>query len=155
VIPPETARRALVDRVRATPPSRWAMAAALAGLVVAGVGGWLAIARPPASGAADAGPSPATTAAVSSDIARPSFKCADAGSQTERYICAEPAVAAAELEMSNAYGAAMARAADKATLMSSQRDFLINLTAAPHNRQTFIRLYKARTAALKALADRN
>ncbi len=149
--PPPTgdvaARATLADRLRGVRPAHWAIAGALSGLALIAVFGWLAMARPAASeqGAA---------AAIGFGVAHPSFNCADAGSQTERYICAEPAVAAAERDMSSAYRAAMARTPDKATLMSSQRDFLINLTAAAHNRQTFIRLYTARTAALKALPDR-
>jgi hypothetical protein len=138
---PVTAAPTLADRLRGVRPAHWAMAALSAVVLVAMIS-WMTVGR-----------TRATASAAATSAALPSFRCADAGSQTERYICAEPAVAAAELDMSNAYHAAMARTHDKATLMSSQRDFLINLTAAPHNRQTFIRLYAARTAALKTLSD--
>jgi uncharacterized protein YecT (DUF1311 family) len=141
-------RATLADQLRGVRPAHWAIAGTLSALALVTVFGWLAMARPAASGQG------AVTSATASGVARPSFNCADAGSQTERYICAEPAVADAERDMSSAYRAAMARTQDKAALMSSQRDFLINLTAAAHNRQTFIRLYTTRTAALKALPDR-
>ena len=142
------ARATLAGRLGRVRPAHWAIAGTLSALALVGAFGWLAMARPAASGPEGAGH------ANISGVAQPSFNCADAGSQTERYICAEPAVAAAEREMSSAYHAAMARTRDKAALISSQRDFLINLTAAAHTRQTFIRLYTERTAALRAMPDR-
>ena len=145
--PDPATRPSWISRLRTVAPGHWALAATLAGLVAIAAAAWLLSARPAAIAAA-----PAMRA--SSGVAKASFDCAKAESQTERYICAEPAVAAAELEMAKAYHAAMAKAPDKAALKSDQRDFLINLVAAAHNRETFIGLYKARTAELNALAGR-
>ena len=140
---PDIVRASALRRLWTAPTTRWAAAAVVAGLITVVAAAWLVGARPP------------TRASLpdSAASAKPSFDCAKAESQTERYICAEPAVASAELEMTRAYRAAMARTRDKAALKSGQRDFLINLVAAAHDRETFIGLYKARTATLNTMAN--
>jgi hypothetical protein len=120
----------------------WAVAAAGAAAILA-VGGAVVLGRMSAR--------PSTPAAAAPAVANPSFSCADAASQMERYICAEPAVAAAELEMAGLYRQAMAATDDKTTLRSSQRDFLIKLAASPFRRDVFIGLYRQRSAELRGI----
>jgi hypothetical protein len=134
-----TARTGALTWLRARP---WAVAAASAAVVLA-VGGATVLGRMSAR--------PASSTAAAPAVANPSFSCADAGSQMERYICAEPAVAAAELEMAGLYRQAMAVTDDRDSLRSSQRDFLIKLAASPFRRDVFIGSYRQRSAELRAI----
>jgi hypothetical protein len=82
--------------------------------------------------------------------AHPSFDCNATSSETERFICNDPAVAAAEKAMADAYHSAKARTADPAKLLAGQRAFLVSLAEAPKEHQTLLALFHERTAQLKA-----
>lgn len=78
----------------------------------------------------------------------PSFNCADARSDAERFICGDAVVAAAERRMAEAYWAARARTADKGAIIESQRQFLQTVLVTPRDRTSFVTMYDARTKEL-------
>ncbi|HWE44800.1 MAG TPA: TIR domain-containing protein [Caulobacteraceae bacterium] len=161
---PKTGAEAAAIRHRFAGPdvkrnlAKWALPAmAAAGLLGVGVMVWRSnadredLARRVVQETLDGGgASGATVNAAPAPGAHPSFDCKLAQSATERFICSDVAVAAAEKTMAVAYRAAQARSKTLPALRSSQREFLVRIAEAPKERATMLALYRARAEELKS-----
>ncbi len=79
------------------------------------------------------------------------FDCAAAASRTERLICANPALSAADSELSAALGAALAASPHPQTVRIDQRRWIASARDKSMSPADLLQLYRTRTAALRAV----
>ena len=83
---------------------------------------------------------------------RPSFDCHDAQTPSQRMVCSDPRLAAADRRMSRAYAAALAAGGPHDQLDAEQADWLaIREDAARYSSRAVLNVYQQRTRELEAM----
>lgn len=93
---------------------------------------------------------PAATPAPAPQVVKvnPSFDCGKASTATERLICSSNELAQADVQLAQAYKAALGNAADKAALKKEQAAWLKNQRNVCTDANTMLKAYQERTSQL-------
>lgn len=83
----------------------------------------------------------------------PSFDCAKASTGAERLICSNQELAAADVQLSQVYKAALNKAADKAALRNEQIGWMRSQRDACSDASSMLQVYQARTSQLLQAFD--